>query len=48
MHVDKAEKVYVTQANFPKVRFTYIKSTRNFREQCPPNCILREFAAIKT
>ena len=34
-------------ANFPKVRFTYIKLTRNFRKQCAPNFILREFATIQ-
>ena len=33
--------------NFPKVRFTYIKLTRNFRKQCAPNFILREFATIQ-
>ena len=32
-------------ANFPKVRFTYIKLKRNVRKQCAPNCILHEFAA---
>ena len=29
-------------ANFPKVRFTYIKLTRNFRKQRAPNFILRD------
>ena len=34
-------------ANFPKVGFTYIQLTRNFRKQCTPNFILREFTAIR-
>ena len=33
-------------ANFPKVRFTYIILTQNFLKQCAPNFILREFLAI--
>ena len=35
-------------ANFPKVRFTYITLTQNFLKQCAPNFILREFLAIQT
>ena len=35
-------------ANFPTVRFTYIKLTQNFQKQCEPNFILREFAVIQT
>ena len=35
-------------ANFSKVRFTYIKLTQNFRKQCAPNFVLHEFAAIQT
>ena len=35
-------------ASFPKVTFTNIKLTRNFRKRCVPNFILREFAAIQT
>ena len=34
-------------ANFPEVRFTYMKLTRNFRQQRAPNFILREFATIQ-
>ena len=49
MHVDMAKKIYEDKlnANFPKIRFTYIKLTRNFCKQCAPNLILREFAAIQ-
>ena len=50
MHVDIAKKIYEDKrnANFPKIRFTYIKLKRNFCKQCAPNFILREFAAIQT
>ena len=51
MHVDSAKKIYVLHkinANFTKVSFTYFKLTRNFRKQCAPNFILREFPAIQT
>lgn len=49
MHVDIAKKIYEDKlnANFPKIRFTYIKLKRNFCKQCAPNFILREFAAIQ-
>ena len=35
MHVDIAKKIYKDKlnANFPKIRFTYIKLTRNFCKQ---------------
>ena len=44
MHVDNAKKftLHKINANFPKVRFTYIKLTRNFRKQYAPNFILRK------
>ena len=51
MHVDNASKIYVTQIDgefSKKVRFTYIKLTSNFRKQCAPNLILREFASMQT
>ena len=44
----KAFTLHKINANFPKVRFTYIELTRHFRKQCAPNFIVREFAAIQT
>lgn len=52
MHVDMAKKIYEDKlnANFPKIRFTYIKVTRIVSKTtwCARNFILPEFATIQT
>ena len=49
MHVDMAKKIYEDKlnANFPKIRFTYIKLRRNFCKQCAPNFIYANLLQYK-